>query len=103
MTVHHLSCLLVVVIRTRPDFAGPTCSINLVLCAVRWHASHNAAWVLLCYCLQIVDSSSQAVVEVHKSGFPDAVVWNPWVAKAQAMADFGDEEYKVVTLASGSD
>jgi D-hexose-6-phosphate mutarotase len=35
------------------------------------------------------------VVEVHKSGFPDAVVWNPWVAKSQAMADFGDEEYKV--------
>lgn len=33
--------------------------------------------------------------EVHKAGFPDAVVWNPWVAKAQAMADFGDEEYKV--------
>lgn len=23
----------------------------------------------------------------------DTVVWNPWVAKAQAMGDFGDEEY----------
>jgi hypothetical protein len=35
------------------------------------------------------------VVEVRKAGFPDAVVWNPWIAKAQAMGDFGDEEYKV--------
>jgi glucose-6-phosphate 1-epimerase len=45
--------------------------------------------------LQISDSGSGAVVEVHKAGFPDAVVWNPWIAKAQAMGDFGDEEYKV--------
>lgn len=44
--------------------------------------------------VQISDSGSGAVFEVHKAGFPDAVVWNPWVAKAQAMADFGDEEHK---------
>ena len=28
-----------------------------------------------------------------KAGLPDAVVWNPWVDKSRAMADFGDEEY----------
>jgi glucose-6-phosphate 1-epimerase len=27
------------------------------------------------------------------SGTPQMVVWNPWIAKAKAMADFGDEEY----------
>jgi hypothetical protein len=32
---------------------------------------------------------------ITKPGFPDAVVWNPWVDKSCAMADFGDEEYKV--------
>ncbi len=26
----------------------------------------------------------------------DVVVWNPWSAKAQRMADFGDEEYLVM-------
>lgn len=31
---------------------------------------------------------------ITKPGFPDAVVWNPWVDKSRAMADFGDEEYK---------
>jgi hypothetical protein len=35
------------------------------------------------------------VFTVLKAGFPDAVVWNPWIAKAAGMADFGDEEYKV--------
>lgn len=31
-----------------------------------------------------------------KRGLPDAVVWNPWVAKAAAMADFGDDEYRTM-------
>ena len=25
---------------------------------------------------------------------PDVVVWNPWIAKAERMGDFGDTEYK---------
>ncbi len=33
------------------------------------------------------------VITVEKDGFADCVVWNPWQAKAKAMADFGDEEY----------
>lgn len=44
---------------------------------------------------QVVDAASGTIVEVRKSGFPDAVVWNPWISKAAAMADFGDDEYKV--------
>ncbi|KAL7751417.1 hypothetical protein RI367_003277 [Sorochytrium milnesiophthora] len=33
-------------------------------------------------------------ITVHKTGFKDVVVWNPWVEKAKAMADFDDEGYK---------
>ncbi len=30
---------------------------------------------------------------VSKDSSHDTVVWNPWIAKAKAMADFGDEEW----------
>jgi len=30
---------------------------------------------------------------LKKENFPDTVVWNPWVEKAKAMSDFGDDEY----------
>lgn len=46
--------------------------------------------------MRIVDRASGAAVEVRKTSFPDAVVWNPWVDKSRAMADFGDDEYKVM-------
>jgi glucose-6-phosphate 1-epimerase len=43
--------------------------------------------------LKIVDEGAGAVVTIEKAGFPDAVVWNPWIDKSRAMGDFGDEEY----------
>jgi glucose-6-phosphate 1-epimerase len=30
---------------------------------------------------------------VSKTGSASTVVWNPWVDKAKAMADFGDDEW----------
>lgn len=32
-------------------------------------------------------------LSVEKQGSQATVVWNPWIAKAKAMADFGDEEW----------
>jgi glucose-6-phosphate 1-epimerase len=32
-------------------------------------------------------------IVVEKAGSNTTVVWNPWVAKAKAMADFGDDEW----------
>ena len=32
-------------------------------------------------------------ITVEKSGSDTTVVWNPWIAKAKAMADFGDDEW----------
>ena len=32
-------------------------------------------------------------ITVEKSGSASTVVWNPWVAKAQALSDFGDDEW----------
>lgn len=33
-------------------------------------------------------------VVIHKNGFNDVVVWNPWIDRAKALADFADDEYK---------
>lgn len=46
--------------------------------------------------IKIVEEGSDSSVVLTKVGFPDAVVWNPWVDKSKAMADFGDDEYKVM-------
>ena len=32
-------------------------------------------------------------ITLEKSGSDTTVVWNPWITKAQAMADFGDDEW----------
>jgi D-hexose-6-phosphate mutarotase len=46
--------------------------------------------------LTLVDGAGGRTVTITKTGFPDAVVWNPWVTKAARMKDFGDEEYREV-------
>lgn len=44
--------------------------------------------------LTLADEGACRSFALATRGLPDAIVWNPWVAKAAAMADFGDEEYK---------
>lgn len=50
-----------------------------------------------------VDTTDQCVVDdgglrrsivIAKAGSRSTVVWNPWIDKAQRMADFGDDEYR---------
>lgn len=43
----------------------------------------------------MVDKARGHTVTVKRQGFLDAIVWNPWIDKAKATHDFGDEEYKV--------
>ena len=43
--------------------------------------------------LFIEEASDGKRVDIYKTGFPDAVVWNPWTAKAKKMPDFGDGEF----------
>jgi len=46
--------------------------------------------------LSVVDAASKRSCSIRSVNFNDAVVWNPWIEKAKKMADFGDEEYKVM-------
>ena len=53
--------------------------------------------------VEIEDPKLRRIIRVEKSGSASTVVWNPWVAKAKAMADFGDEEYHhMVCVESGN-
>ena len=42
----------------------------------------------------IDDPGLQRRIVVSKDNSRSTVVWNPWIAKARAMADFGDEEWR---------
>jgi len=42
-------------------------------------------------------------IRIEKEGSLSTVVWNPWIAKAQQMPDFGNEEYlRMVCVESGN-
>jgi len=36
---------------------------------------------------------------LQKEGFPDCVIWNPWIQKAKEMVDFGDEDWREMICA----
>jgi glucose-6-phosphate 1-epimerase len=48
----------------------------------------NAPTILL------VDDLWNRTIEITSAGSRSTVVWNPWIAKSQRMADFGDDEYR---------
>jgi glucose-6-phosphate 1-epimerase len=53
--------------------------------------------------VEIHDSRNRRKIRVEKSGSASTVVWNPWVAKAKQMPDFGDDEFKqMVCVESGN-
>jgi D-hexose-6-phosphate mutarotase len=53
--------------------------------------------------VEIVDEKSGRKVKVEKHGSVSTVVWNPWIAKAQQMPDFGNDEYqRMICVESGN-
>jgi len=42
----------------------------------------------------VSDNGWDRTIRIAKEGSHSTVVWNPWIAKAQRMADFGDQEYQ---------
>ena len=42
---------------------------------------------------EVDDPGLRRRIRIEKSGSRTTVVWNPWVKKAQAMPDFGDDEW----------
>ncbi len=55
------------------------------------------------HAVEIRDRALHRVIRVEKEHSRSTVVWNPWVAKAKAMPDYGDDEYQqMVCVESGN-
>jgi D-hexose-6-phosphate mutarotase len=63
----------------------------------------DRAYLNTTHAVDIHDPSLSRTIRVEKSGSRSTVVWNPWIAKAKAMSDFGDDEYqRMVCVESGN-
>ena len=53
--------------------------------------------------VEVRDERLGRVIHVAKEHSASTVIWNPWITKAQQMADFGNDEYqKMVCVESGN-
>jgi D-hexose-6-phosphate mutarotase len=53
--------------------------------------------------VEVHDGALGRVIRIAKENSASTVVWNPWIAKAQQMPDFGNDEYqKMVCVESGN-
>ena len=71
--------------------------------AIRFTGEVDRAYLNTASTTEIHDPSLHRVIRVEKDGSQSTVVWNPWIAKAKAMPDYGDEEYQqMVCVESGN-
>jgi D-hexose-6-phosphate mutarotase len=53
--------------------------------------------------IEILDPGHHRRIRIEKAGSASTIVWNPWIAKAQQMSDFGNDEYqKMLCVESGN-
>jgi D-hexose-6-phosphate mutarotase len=53
--------------------------------------------------VEIVDQGLNRKIRIEKQASLSTIVWNPWIAKAQQMPDFGNEEFeRMVCVESGN-
>lgn len=62
--------------------------------AIRFAEEVDRIYVNAPDALRIDDEENERVITVAKNNMPDAVVWNPWIAKSRRLPDFGDEDYR---------
>lgn len=63
----------------------------------------DRAYLATSHTVEIHDPSLKRTIRVEKEGSASTVVWNPWIEKAKAMPDFGDEEYQqMICVESGN-
>ena len=61
---------------------------------IRFSGETDRAYLETMATCSIDDPGLQRRIVVSKDNSRSTVVWNPWIAKARAMQDFGDEEWR---------
>jgi D-hexose-6-phosphate mutarotase len=62
--------------------------------AIEFTAETDRVYVNTRAACVLEDPSLRRRIVVEKSGSDTTTVWNPWIAKSAALADFGDDEWK---------
>jgi glucose-6-phosphate 1-epimerase len=62
--------------------------------AIRFTEETDRVYQGVAQTILLVDDAWKRTIEITSEGSRSTVVWNPWIAKSQRMADFGDEEYR---------
>ena len=71
--------------------------------AIRFNGEVDRIYVDTPHAVEIRDEAIRRVIRVEKEHSLSTVVWNPWIAKAKAMPDYGDDEYqRMVCVESGN-
>lgn len=71
--------------------------------AIRFNSEVDRVYLNTTGAVDIVDQKLKRTIRVEKEGSVSTVVWNPWIAKAQQMPDFGNEEFEhMVCVESGN-
>jgi glucose-6-phosphate 1-epimerase len=85
------------------DKVGGTTARNQGPDPIRFTAETDRVYLNTQAASTIVDPGLRRSIEVGKRGSDATVVWNPWVAKARTMADFGDDEWpEMVCVETGN-
>jgi len=71
--------------------------------AIRISSEVDRTYLNATSAVEIRDARAGRAIRVEKKNSASTVVWNPWIAKAQQMTDFGNEEYRnMVCVESGN-
>jgi len=62
--------------------------------AIRFAEETDRVYLAAPDALRLEDEGNERAIAIAKRGMSDAVVWNPWIARARRMPDFGDDEYQ---------
>ena len=71
--------------------------------AIRINSEVDRTYINTTGRVEILDPRLGRRIRIEKSGSASTVVWNPWIAKAQQMSDFGNDEYeRMLCIESGN-